>query len=85
MSAGSVYYHSLWPRLICQVYIAQIFYSYSTGVETWITSDGRVYLVHLRPEDGYEGVAHTDTVGSVSDREDQVRLSTHVLCLAYSW
>ncbi|KAJ7596719.1 RIC1-domain-containing protein [Mycena floridula] len=33
-----------------EVVVSNILYSRTTGVETWITSDGRVYIVHLAEE-----------------------------------
>lgn len=51
------------------VSVSHISYSRTAGVETWITSDGRVYFVQLRePED-------TDSNSDQDDRYEPVHVS----------
>jgi hypothetical protein len=68
------------------VSISKILFSRATGVETWITSDGRAYFVHLTevPEDVQnDGEAHfpnNDTRARVSG---STTASSHPLIMFY--
>lgn len=50
-----------------------MFYSKTTGIETWLTSDGRAYLVEL---DTGEEEPRRDSLSNVSQASEQVS----VLC-----
>ncbi|KAI0343994.1 RIC1-domain-containing protein [Trametopsis cervina] len=56
----------LFPWLLdSNVTVDRILYSRTTGTETWLTSDGRAYLVQLYENNGHErsseGIAHSAT------------------------
>lgn len=57
------------------VTVTEILHPRQSGVETWITSDGRAYLVQL-----YDGVGRT----SAGSAKDSRRVSRHVIHYGYA-
>lgn len=56
----------------------QILYSRATGVETWITSDGRAYFVRLHEDSGSES---TLDLNGGEDDGAQVRPQSHAFAV----